>query len=71
MPEIDRFGPRLPAFGVFARSGTAVAYTLVQTAKLHGLDVQAYLTWALERVAACKRPEDYAALTPMAYEEAQ
>ncbi len=50
---------------------TAVAYTLVQTAKLNGLDVLAYLTWALERVAACTSPEDYAALTPMAYEEAQ
>lgn len=51
---------------------TGVAYTLVQTAKLHGLDVLAYLTWALERVAACEdRPDAYAALTPMAYEEAQ
>jgi hypothetical protein len=30
---------------------TAVAYTLVQTARLHGVDVLAYLQWALERVA--------------------
>lgn len=50
----------------------AVAYTLVQTAKLHGLDVRAYLTWALERVARGRRdPALYAKLTPMAYEEAQ
>lgn len=50
----------------------AVAYTLVQTAKLHGLAVRAYLTWALERVAAGRKdPKIYAALTPMAYEEAQ
>jgi hypothetical protein len=54
-----------------ATENTAVAYSRVQTANLHGLDVQAYLTWALERVAACERPEDYAALTPMAHEEAQ
>ena len=47
-------------------------YTLVQTAKLHGLDVRAYLTWALERVARGRRdPALYAKLTPMAYEEAQ
>lgn len=59
------------AGGHESAENTAVAYTLVQTAKLHGLDVQAYLTWALERVASCDRPEDYAALTPMAYEEAQ
>jgi transposase len=59
------------ANGHESAENTAVAYTLVQTAKLHGLDVQAYLTWALERVAACERPDDYAALTPMAYEEAQ
>ncbi len=59
------------AVGHEAAEHTAVAYTLVQTAKLHGLDVQAYLTWALERVAACTWPDDYTALTPMAYEEAQ
>jgi len=50
----------------------AVAYTLIQTAKLHGLDVRAYLTWALERVAAGRtNPSIYATLTPMAYEEAK
>lgn len=50
----------------------AVAYTLVQTAKLHGLDVRAYLTWALERAAAGRKdPAIYATLTPMAYQEAQ
>lgn len=50
----------------------AVAYTLIQTAKLHGLDVRAYLTWALERVAAGRTdPTIYARLTPMAYQEAQ
>ena len=60
------------AVGHESAEHTAVAYTLVQTAKLHGLDVLAYLTWALERVAACEgRPEAYAALTPMAYQEAQ
>ena len=59
------------AVGHESAENTAVAYTLVQTAKLHGLNVLAYLTWALERVAACKRPDDYAALTPMAYQEAQ
>ena len=60
------------AVGHESAENTAVAYTLVQTAKLHGLDVLAYLTWALERVAACQeRPGDYAALTPMAYQEAQ
>ncbi len=60
------------AVGHEAAENTAVAYTLVQTAKLHGLDVLAYLTWALERVAACRdQPEAYVALTPMAYEEAQ
>ena len=48
----------------------AVAYTLIQTAKLHGLDVRAYLTWALERVAAGRTdPSVYATLTPMAYQE--
>ena len=51
---------------------SSVAYTLAQTAKLHGRSVGAYLTWALERVAACEaRPEGQAALTPVAYEEAQ
>lgn len=59
------------AVGHESAEHTAVAYTLVQTAKLHGLDVQAYLAWALERVAACDGPEDYARLTPMAYQEAQ
>ena len=60
------------AVGHESAENTAVAYTLVQTAKLHGLNVEAYLTWALERVAACEaQPEGYAALTPMAYEEAQ
>ena len=60
------------AVGHESAEHTAVAYTLVQTAKLHGLDVLAYLTWALERVAACEgSPEAYAALTPMAYQEAQ
>lgn len=53
-----------------AAEGAAVAYTLIQTAKLHGLDVRAYLTWALERVAAGRKdPSIYATLTPMAYEE--
>jgi transposase len=51
---------------------TAVAYTLVQTARLHGLDVLAYLVWVLERVAACRDGGAlYADLTPSAYEEAQ
>lgn len=51
---------------------TAVAYTLVQTARLHGLDVLAYLTWVLERTASCRDGGAlYAALTPAAYQEAQ
>lgn len=55
-----------------AAEGAAVAYTLIQTAKLHGLDVRAYLTWALERVAAGRKdPSIYTTLTPMAYEEAK
>lgn len=51
---------------------TAVACALVQTARLHGLDVLAYLPWALERVAAgAHRPDACASRTPMAYQEAQ
>ena len=55
-----------------AAENAAVAYTLVNTAKLHGLDPRAYLTWALERVAAGRKDRTlYARLTPMAYQEAQ
>lgn len=55
-----------------AAENAAVAYTLVNTAKLHGLDPRAYLTWALERVAGGRTDRSlYARLTPMAYQEAQ
>jgi transposase len=60
------------AVGHESAGNTAVVYTVVQTAKLQGLNVEAYLTWALERDAACAaRPQGYAALTSMFYEEAQ
>ena len=60
------------AVGHESAENTAGAYTVVQTAKLHGLNAEAYLTRALERDAACAaRPQGYAALTPMVYEEAQ
>ena len=29
----------------------AIAFTLIETAKLNGVDPQAWLTWVLERVA--------------------
>jgi len=29
----------------------AIAYTLIETAKLNGVDPQAWLTWVLERIA--------------------
>lgn len=55
-----------------AGHNTAVAYTLVQSAKLHRVDPLAYLTWALERVAGCREGGAlYADLTPGAYKEAQ
>lgn len=54
-----------------AAENLAVGYTLAQTAKAEGVDVLAYLTWALERVGACNDRVDLAAkLTPAAYKEA-
>ena len=51
---------------------TAVAYTLVQTARLHGLDLLACLTWVLLRAATCRAGSArYANLTPAPYKEAQ
>ena len=32
----------------------AIAFTLIETAKLNGVDPQAWLTWVLERVADYK-----------------
>ena len=29
----------------------AIAFTLIETAKLNGIDPQAWLTWVLERIA--------------------
>jgi len=55
-----------------AGHNTAVALTLVQTARLVGVDVLDYLTWALERVAGCREGGGlYADLTPWAYKEAK
>ena len=55
-----------------AGANVATAYTLVHTARLCGVDPLDYLTWALERVAACRDGGAlYANLTPMAYKEAQ
>lgn len=55
-----------------AAENLAVGYTLVQTAKAEGVDVLAYLTWALERVRHCGEDVNLAArLTPAAYKEAQ
>lgn len=55
-----------------AAGRTAVAQTLIQTAQLEGVDVLAYLTWLLERAAACRDGGGlYANLTPAAYKEAQ
>lgn len=60
------------AVGHESAENTAVAYTLVQTAKLHGVDPEAYLAWALERVAGGRKdPAVYAKLTPAGYQEAQ
>ena len=51
---------------------SAAARTLVVTAQLEGLDVLAYLTWLLERAAACREGGGlYADLTPAAYKKAQ
>ena len=33
------------------RGGGGCAFTLIETAKLNGVDPQAWLTWVLERVA--------------------
>lgn len=55
-----------------AATNTAVAYTLVQTTKLHGLDSLAYLTWVLGRAARCRDGGGlYRGLTPAMYQEAQ
>ena len=38
--------------GLFARyNSMAIAFTLIETAKLNKVDPQAWLTWVLERVA--------------------
>ncbi len=51
---------------------SAAAQTLIVTAQLEGVDVLAYLTWLLERAAACRESGAlYAALTPAAHKEAQ
>ena len=51
---------------------SAAARTLVVTAQLEGLDVLAYLTWLLERAAACREGGGlYADLTPAACKKAQ
>ena len=51
---------------------SAAARTLIVTAQLEGLDVLAYLTWLLERAAACREGGGlYADLTPAAYKKAQ
>lgn len=49
----------------------AIAFTLIETAKLNGVDPQAWLTWVLSRIADHKinrleelMPWNYAALTP-------
>lgn len=44
----------------------AIAYTLIETAKLNGIDPQAWLTWVLGRIADQKitRLDD---LTPWRY----
>ena len=53
-----------------AAENLAVGYTLVQSAKAEGVDVLAYLSWALERVRFCEGNVDLAAkLTPAAYKE--
>lgn len=55
-----------------AAENLAVGYTLVQTAKAEGVDILAYLSWALERAYRCGDDLDLAArLTPAAYKEAQ
>ena len=38
----------------------AIAYTLIETAKLNDVDPQAWLTWVLERVADHKIRDLYA-----------
>ena len=40
--------------GIFAERGgksAAIIYTLIETAKLNGVNTQAWLTWVLERIA--------------------
>lgn len=78
-PQGQRIGRRAGSPGAVhvddrseSAENTAVACTLVQTAKLPGLNVEAYLNLTPERVAACEAPPGgRAALTPMADEEAQ
>lgn len=49
----------------------AVGYSLVQTAKAEGLDILAYLTWALEQVLKAGPEAPAEMFTPAAYKKAQ
>lgn len=53
-PQAIGSGNRLFAGGHDDDANTDIAYTLVQTAKLCGLDALAYLTWVQCRVAQCR-----------------
>ena len=58
------------AVGLESAENTAVAYTRVQTAKLHGADPEAYLAWAMERVAGGRKdPAVYAKHKPAGYQD--